>query len=492
MTTFTARLRALTLSFALPLTVKVPLMVAVLMVAVSAILSNQVLVRLSATQERHLEELTGAYLDGLSASLVPHVLREDIWEIYDQLDRTRHAYVGVRAVSTLVAEPGGTILAASDPHAFPSQTVLPESLVGRFEGAANLVLDEGGGRAFIRRALSYQDLPIGSIYGEIDISGLLAERREVLLALVLTNIALTLVLAGAGYLVVRRMVRPVDTLAEHLERGRGGRMEPIPEQRIGPRHSEFGRLFRRYNALVEAVNEREALAARLADEERMASLGRLASGMAHEINNPLGGLFNAIDTLEHHGDKAEVRRGSLDLLKRGLVGIRDVVRAALVTYKSGASRQPLQPSELDDLRFLVRPEVMRRQLTLMWRTDLAGDLPLPAGPVRQSVLNLLLNACAASPLGGRVEFAARTRGGELVIQVSDQGPGMPAEIAAVLQSDGKAEPPPAQGSGLGAWMVSRLVRELGGRVAVAPRAEVGTTVTITVPVKEEGPIRHVA
>jgi signal transduction histidine kinase len=481
-----ARLRAL------PVTLKVPLIVVVLMVSVSAILSNQVLVRLSATQERHLEELTGAYLDGLSASLIPQVLREDIWEIYDQLDRTRHAYEGVRAVNTIVTEPGGIILAATDPHEFPSQASLPASLEQRFAEGADLVLDEDKGRAFIRRALSYQDLPIGWIYAEIDIGDLLAERREVLVALILTNIALTLALAGAGYLVVRRMIRPIDTLAEHLDRGRGGRMEPIPEQKIGARHSEFGRLFRRYNALVRAVNQREELAARLADEERMASLGRLASGMAHEINNPLGGMFNAIDTLEHHGDEPEVRRSSLALLQRGLIGIRDVVRAALVTYKSGASRQPLQPSELDDLRFLVRPEVVRRRLTLMWNTELPGELPLPAGPLRQSVLNLLLNACAASPLGGRVDFAAGVRRGELVIGVSDQGPGMPPEVAAVLESDGRAEPPPTQGRGLGAWMVSRLVRELGGRVTVTPRPQGGTTVKITIPVNEEGPVRHVA
>jgi len=486
MTAFVHRLRAM------PVTVKVPLMVALLMVVVSAILSNQVLVRLSATQERHLEELTGAYLDGLSAAVVPHVLREDIWEIFDQLDRTRHAYVGVSAVNTIVAEPDGTILAASDPHLFPSQSTVPEALADRLSGGSSLALDETGGRAFVQRALSYQDLPIGWIYSEIDIRDLLAERREVLIALVLTNIVLTLLLAGAGYFVVRRMIRPVAILADHLDRGRGGCMEPIPEVKFGRRHSEFDRLFRHYNALVQAVNEREEFAARLADEERMASLGKLASGMAHEINNPLGGMFNAIDTLEHHDDDPSVRRSSLELLKRGLLGIRDVVRAALVTYKSGASKQPLQPSELDDLRFLVRPEVVRRQLSLMWSTELPGSLPLPAGPVRQSVLNLLLNACAASPLGGRIEFTATVHDDELDIRVSDQGPGMPPEVAAILESDGRVEPPPDQGTGLGAWMVSRLVRELGGQVTVTARPEGGTTVEIVIPVKAEGPIRHVA
>ena len=313
-----------------------------------------------------------------------------------------------------------------------------------------------------------------------------------LAALIFTNVILTLFLAGAGYFVVRRMIRPIAILADHLDHGRGGRMEPIPEAKFGRRHSEFDRLFRRYNALVQAVNEREEFAARLADEERMASLGKLASGMAHEINNPLGGMFNAIDTLERHDDDPTVRRRSLELLKRGLLGIRDVVRAALVTYKSGASKQPLQPSELDDLRFLVRPEVVRRQLSLVWNTELPGSLPLPAGPVRQSVLNLLLNACAASPLGGRIEFAAAVHDGELDIKVSDQGPGMPPEVATILESDGRVEPPPDQGTGLGAWMVSRLVRELGGQVTVTARPEGGTTVEIVILVKVEGPTRHVA
>ena len=135
-----------------PTTIKVPLMVAALMVVVSLILSNQVLVRLSETQERHLEELTGAYLDGLSASIVPHVLRDDIWEIFDQLDRTRHSYAGVSAVDTLVATTGGTILAASDPRRFPTQEALPETLQARFLEGGNLALDEAIGRAFIRRA----------------------------------------------------------------------------------------------------------------------------------------------------------------------------------------------------------------------------------------------------------------------------------------------------------------------------------------------------
>lgn len=483
--------RVLRIVGAWPVAIKVPLIAAALMVAVGVVISNQVLVRLSDTQQRHLEELTGAYLDGLSSAIVPNVLREDVWEIFDQLDRSRHGYEGVSAVHTIVATPDGTILAASDPRLFPTQAQVPAGFKDRFGSGHNLVLDETEGRAYIRRALSYQERSIGWIYAEIDIRKLLAERREVLVTLVLTNAALTFIFAGFGYLAVRRMIRPIGVLADHLDRGRDGRIEPIPATKLGARNSEFGRLFRRYNAMARALSQKEVLAARLAEEEKMASLGRLASGMAHEINNPLGGMFNAIDTIESHDGDAAVRRTSLAILKRGLVGIRDVVRAALVTYKSADADRPLRPSDLDDLRFLIQQEVTRRRLTLIWRNELPETLNLPSGPIRQALLNLLLNACAASPLEGQVQVDAAVHAGSLAIAVSDSGPGLPAEVESMLQGHSGDLAPPREGRGLGAWMVVRLVGELGGQIQTMARPQGGTRIEITIPAREEG-LRHVA
>src|SRR5918995_2933546 len=110
---------------------------------------------------------------------------------------------------------------------------------------------------------------------------------------------------------------------------------------------EFRPLFGAFNGMVEAVREREGLARQLADEERLASLGRLASGMAHEINNPLGGILNAVDTLKQHGGRPEVRSRTLDLIERGLKGIRDVVRSTLVTYRADHDgTRSLQPEDI--------------------------------------------------------------------------------------------------------------------------------------------------
>lgn len=475
--------------FEVPITVRVPALVAGLMVIVSAVVTQQVLSRLADTQRANLEALTGAYLDGLSTAVTVPVLRDDIWEVFDQLDRAREKYSGVRPQSTVVTTMDDRVIAAGDPEEFPTQGKFPDELRARMPVRDGVAVDAATGRAFAARVLDYQGKSIGRIYAELDISHLLAERREVLLTLVSTNAILTLLLASVGYAAVRGMVRPIEVLTERFERGRDGRMDPIPQHLIGNRRGAFGRLFRRYNIMVRALNDRESLSQRLADEERLASLGRLASGLAHEINNPLGGLLNAVDTLERHGHDPAVRRAGTDLLKRGLQGMRDVVRSTLVAYRARDEQTALSRDDIDDLRYLIVHEVRRRSLTLDWRNALFGSVDLPGGPVRQATLNLLLNACAASPMEGQLGLTVGLRDARLRIEVSDRGPGMDRSFAAVLEA--AAAPVAPHGPGLGLWIVRRVVDALGGRAEVRAGAH-GTSVTLDFPAVAIEEAKHVA
>jgi signal transduction histidine kinase len=301
-----------------------------------------------------------------------------------------------------------------------------------------------------------------------------------------------LLLAATGYWLIRRMLVPLRRLSAHLDRGVSGPIEPIPLSDGGPEGGEFRRLYDRFNAMAEAVNEREALAKRLAQEERLGSLGRLASGMAHEINNPLGGLFNAIDTLKVHGDKLSVRAASLDLIERGLRGIRDVVRSVLATYRDD-ERNPreLMREDLEDVRLLARPEAERRGINLLWSLKVADNLPLAASKVRQIVLNLVLNAVHATPSGATVSVAIASMHGELAIDVEDQGPGMPRDAADVLQ--GRTTHPIGfgEGTGLGLWMTRRLVLELGGKIE-NDSTHSGTAMRVRLPLSHARELRDVA
>lgn len=475
-----------------PITVKVPVVVVILMVGIGVVASERVLARLVASQERQLGDLAGAYLDGLASPLIEPVLREDSWEIFDILDRAHQVYAGVRPVETVVTDAAGFVLAASDPRHAPIGSGLPAGFPKDQEQTSEVQVRENDSRAFVDRKLVVEGRVIGTLHAELDISPLLAERREVLWTLIASNAAVTLLFAALGWFMVRRMVAPMKVLAEHIETARDGSVEPIPEDSIPPAGTETGRLFRGFNRMARAVAEREALVARLADEERLASLGRLASSVAHEINNPLGGLFNAIDTLKVHGEKPQVRRGAIDLLDRGLRGIRDVVRSALAAYRPDRETRDLQASDIDDLRLLVRPEARRRQIDLGWSNELPREVAVAAFPVRQMVLNLLLNACRAAPEGGRVMLSARVAREQLEVTVEDSGSGMPPQIAAFLAEDGSPAPI-AEGTGLGLWVARKMAAELGGSLSADRSSLGGAFVGIAIPLRRQpSELAHVA
>ncbi|MBH0236749.1 sensor histidine kinase [Methylobrevis albus] len=475
---------------ALPLAIKIPLLVAVLMVAVGVVASERVLSRLQAVQERQLSDLTDAYLDGLSSSLLDPVLRGDPWEVFDILDRARGLYAAVRPLETIVLDDGGAVLAATDPRRFPIGSSAPDQPGDVRADTAHV--DEDEARAYARRTLAVEGREIGSILVAIDAAPILAERREVFYTLLASNAAVTLVAAALGWITVRRMVRPIRMLGTHLTQTLDGPVNPIPAVMIPDPATEVGRLFRSYNALAEAIGERDALLARAAEEERLASLGRLASGMAHEINNPLGGLFNALDTLKVHGDKAAIRRNSVDLLERGLKGIRDVVRTTLATYRPDREVRPLRQADIGDLRILVRPETARKRLALDLCGEVDGDLPVDAFQLRQVLLNVLLNACRAAPEGGKVRMTVAADGARFIATIEDSGPGLPAGAEQVLTGGLQ---PTADRGGLGLLITARMVADLGGTLLADQSPLGGARITVTVPLAAGKPlpeIRHVA
>jgi signal transduction histidine kinase len=469
------------LSGRIPIMVKVPVVVAVLMVAIGAIASERVLGRLVAQQERHLADLANAYLDGLASPLIEPVLRQDPWEIFDILDQAKRVYATVSPIETIVTDAAGVVLASSDPRHAPIGSGLPSDFPVEQDPASQMLFDEARSRAFVERPLVVEGRPIGALHAQLNISPLLGERREVLWTLIATNAVLTLFFALLGYFAVRRMVTPMKVLAEHLESARDGAVEPIPESSIPSGNTETGRLFRSFNRMARAVAEREALVTRLADEERLASLGRLASGVAHEINNPLGGLFNALDTLKTHGDKPHARRSAIDLLDRGLRGIRDVVRSVLAVYRPDREPRDLLAADIEDLALLIAPEIKRKRIELVWRNALPESVPVPAFPVRQMVLNLVINACRAVGPGGKVALSASVAGDAVVVEVEDAGPGMPPNVVAFL--DGAGPPGPIAGVGLGLWVARRMAAELGGKISAGTSPLGGAGVRLMVPLR---------
>jgi signal transduction histidine kinase len=330
---------------------------------------------------------------------------------------------------------------------------------------------------------------VADLYVALELRPLIQERRTLGRKLLLATVLSGLGAAAIGFLIVRRMVSPVRLLTERLRRAQLGDFAVVPAAMLPPESSEFGRLLRGYNGLVDALREREALAARLSERERESVLGRLAATVAHEVRNPLGGMSTALDTVRKFGDDPGVRAKGLDLIERGLWGIRNVVDSVLAFHRMPPDSRSLTPSDLDDLRILIEPEARRRQLSLSWHSSVGTTVDVPATETRQIAINLLLNACEASSSGGEIGFRAWIAGGdgapELGLEVEDAGPGLPPTVAAALTDIEVAYPydPPR---GLGIRVVRDLVRGLGGRiVATAAMGDRGSRVTITLPAAGE-------
>lgn len=466
-----------------PITFKVPVAVAILMLVAGAVLSERVLDRLGDIQQRHLRELAQGYLDGLSSAVGPSVLRDDVWEVYDAIARARDQYKGLRPSEAVVTDPRGAVIAASDPrsHAVGSAFVPSESRPFAYES--------GSATARAHRELSYPGRTIGHLYATFDTSHLAAERRDVIATLLFTNGILVAFFAAAGWLVVARMMRPVRVLTEHLGASSDGVAVPIADWEVERSRGEFRRMFRAYNDLSTSIAERDDLRKRLAEEERLGSLGRLASSVAHEINNPLGGLFNAISTLRSHGHLPAAREGAIGLLERGLAGIRDVVRTTLAVHRPREGARSLRPEDVDDLLVLVAAEARRKSVRVAVTDRLAAEVPIPSGPVRQALLNILLNAIAAAPPLSVVELAAAGTPEAVTFEVRDRGEGLPTEAAAMLTDPARL---PTAGAGLGLWTTRGLVSEISGVLETETLPGGGTLVRMVVPLARDEALADIA
>lgn len=444
----------------MPLSLRVPLIASAMMVLVGVVASQQVLSSLSSVQESRLQELARLHVDGLAVALGPSVLRRDVWEVYDTLDRATAAGSGQRMVLTVVADETGRVIAASDPL-----RAAVDSDVGLLADGAQAIdaIRLSGGDDHIRVAapLDYQGRTVGQIISELNVADLVAERWKAGLYLLAGNAAVTLVLAFGGYLAMRRMLQPIARLAGHMGRMEGT-LEPIPASEVPKGDTELARLFQTYNAMSDAVQAKAEAERRLAERERFVSLGRLSSSLAHEVNNPLGGLLNAADTIHTFADRPEVVRQSAALMQRGLGHLRDVTRAILDQNRLDRAGQPLRSEDFEDLRLLFEPEVHSRRQALDWQVKADGPAlkNQPAAPVRQVTLNLLLNAGAAAGMNGKVGLTITSDGGNLSISVLNTGAAMNSDDLARLMASG----PLAPGGGVGLRLVHDIVIGLGGTI----------------------------
>lgn len=267
-----------------------------------------------------------------------------------------------------------------------------------------------------------------------------------------------------------------------------GAASPIPgvsKLMLDPVSAE---LYASLHEVLRTQREREEqVASRLSHTDRLASLGQLAAGLAHEIKNPVAGLQGALEIL-----RDEAGDGSHRELFEQMIGETRRVTETLqsLLHFARPSRPHTIVTDVDallrDLTQLTAPSLARRRTRL--EVETVPDLPkfvLDPGQIRQVLVNLVNNAAdAMEGTGGRVVLRATTfpDGEGLIIGVEDDGPGMPAEVAARI-----FEPfftTKHHGTGLGLAVARSLVAQHGGRLEVRSAPGSGTTFLIVLPAND--------
>jgi signal transduction histidine kinase len=243
--------------------------------------------------------------------------------------------------------------------------------------------------------------------------------------------------------------------------------------------------------LRSAYEEQERAKQKAMTTERLAALGSLVAGVAHEVNNPLAGLKNCVHALRLGDTDAATRAEYLDLMDEGLDRIRDVVRRLL---EFGRPR-PLEPvrvsphSLAEDVSRLVGSVLRGRRIALETACDGdAGELQVNADrrQIGQALLNLVLNAAYVTPDGGRITVQVQRRPGRAGIAVIDAGPGIPEGIRDRILDPFFSTKPEGEGTGLGLSVTRAIVDSHHGELELECPPAGGTIATIWLPeVKEQ-------
>jgi len=306
----------------------------------------------------------------------------------------------------------------------------------------------------------------------------------------------------------RGIFRPLEQMSGTMQRVEAGEAKA----RVGrvDSHDEIGQLaahfdhlldtldeqteaLKRWNAVLDAkVAERtqalEAAQRQLVRTEKLAAIGQLTAGVAHEVNNPIAVIQGNLDLLrELLGPQAATVNAELNLIDQQIERMRLIVTQLLqfarpAEYVGYVER--LAPSEvLEGCLLLVAHLLTRSRITIRREFAATRAVGFNRHELQQVLVNLLVNAIQAMPEGGELALGTSDwpDGRGVDVTVGDTGPGLPDELLAQLFQPFVTRKP--DGTGLGLWISQSLVERYGGEIRAANRPDGGALITVALRVE---------
>jgi len=293
-----------------------------------------------------------------------------------------------------------------------------------------------------------------------------------------------------GGLLANRIMRPVNQLIRASMEISSGNFSPD----IGPiSKSDIGLLQKEFKKMTEALVRRdqehqEESEKRLIQSEKQASVGKLAAGVAHEINNPLTAVLTFTHLVLRRTDLSKAVRQDLETIALQTERVRKIVKGLLDFSRQ--SRLDTETLDLDrllkDCIHLMENQALIRGVTLHYRSG--GDLPVltvDRNQIQSVMVNIILNALDATAPGGTIEIVSKTsttnNGKGVEISVLDTGTGIAPEHIDKLFDPFFTTKEVGKGTGLGLAVSAGIIDRHGGRISVKSELRKGSLFTIWLP-----------
>jgi two-component system NtrC family sensor kinase len=326
-----------------------------------------------------------------------------------------------------------------------------------------------------------------------------------------------LLVAGGGILVVlfltyfitRSMIYPLEEMVKASNRIAAGDLDHSvsinSQDEIGILANSFNKMLASIKTmkleleewgrtLEEKVNKRTeelvAVQTQMAQSEKLASIGRLAAGVAHEINNPLGGILTfSMLALEDCDDDHPLKE-SLEVIVKQTLRCRETVKGLLDFARQSSSTPSLTEVNqiVDKTLLLLENQTLFQNIKTVRK--FAPNLPnvlIDAGQLQQVVINIVINAVDAMEEKGvlTVETSRARNTPEILLKISDTGKGIPDDILPLIFEPFFTTKKVGKGTGLGLSIVHGIVTRAGGKVEVASSSK-GASFTVRLPIAQEG------
>jgi two-component system, NtrC family, sensor kinase len=345
---------------------------------------------------------------------------------------------------------------------------------------------------------------VGALYVAILEAPILAARTEVMLTFLVVCLVGLVIVFALTYGLTRTMIRPLEQMVAATKRIAAGDLDVSVNVRsrdeIGELAGSFDNMLaslKRMNSelqewahtLEQKVRERTdelvSVQAQMARSEKLASIGRLAAGVAHGINNPLGGILSLTMLALEDMPEDHPLRDDLDTIVTQTLRCREIVKGLLDFSRQSDSRATRTDINriVDSTLALLGRQASFNNIHIVRR--LQEQLPpvlIDPGQLQEVVVNLVMNAADAMDENGvlTAETTTDEASGEVLIRVSDTGKGIPADIMPLLFEPFFTTKKPGRGTGLGLAIAHGVVTGAGGRIEVGSQPG-ATTFTVRLP-----------